>query len=50
MINGIGKTALGNGGITPDDVTERITYDNVDHEVCPTVSKAGPAISRWHTH
>ena len=47
MINGIAKTLLGGGGITSEDVTPRVMWDNVGHEVCPTSHRSGPAPTQY---
>ena len=42
LINGIAKTSLGGIGITPDDVSERVSRDTVGSMKCPVALKAGP--------
>ena len=42
LINGIAKTSLGGLGITPDDVSERVTRDSVGGMRCPVALKVGP--------
>ena len=49
LINGIAKTALGGSGITPDDVTPRVTYDDVGNLRYPTSLKTGPVREHYKT-